>query len=562
MKQTVDLKELEKIKKQAKELVARSAERDTMFNEITDMYWMEDSSAGLGGRANEDIKMTISPSARNEVIGMVRLLTTTAPRFKATSEDGDPDNVEKALDMIIKRSNEVQQAKVEVEASRCAVLYGEVHLMIESIDDILAIPGIPEYEKARLREMRLRTPFLTTALSPREAYPAFGKTGMRSYLHRYKTWGADLKDRWGVLDLKDDLEYTVNDWYGMEYRAVWLDEVPKELAFAKHGMARIPIVVKFSDGTSLFGEEDKKRQPFLYAKWKGGWWKRENLLYTTLFTSMFERGTGPLAAIDPESIPDGVLEVNYAGAFRWIKARAQLLNDKAFDNDLLNAKGLLDQVGGESTIYKQTLGDNIGAGQAAFSTISLLSQSGRLPLTSPQEAIADAFRDAGYIMLRWIKAENIQNPWVKAGEIDDDVEVDCLMEVNLPQDMFRNAQIGAQLKGTVSEEWIHSNLLQIPDSEAMKKKVWSEMAADAIFQTRMEQFIKQLTAPAPTPAPTTGQVDPRMMGNPAPGGQVDPRMAQILEERGAGVPGMMGGPNAAMAGGGQMPLTEPVERGQ
>ena len=153
-----DEKEYAKITQQAKDIVARSSQRDTMFDEIADMYWMEDSQ-NMSNWDSGDLKMTLSPSARNEVIGMVRLLTTTNPRFVATTEKGDPDKIEKALDMILKRSNEVGNTKVQTEAARCAVLFSDVHLMVELVDDILAIKELPDYEKRRLEDIRTRTPF-------------------------------------------------------------------------------------------------------------------------------------------------------------------------------------------------------------------------------------------------------------------------------------------------------------------------------------------------------------------------------------------------------------------
>lgn len=578
--------ELKKIQDQARKLVSQNSERDLMFDEIQDMYWMETSET-VNKRDSSDVKMTISPSARNEVVGMVRLLTTNNPHFSATGKEGDPDKVEKALESIIKRSNEVTLTKLATEAARSAVLYSDVHIMIELVDDMLAVDGLPEYEKKRLEEIRSRTPFLVSVLSPREGYPLFGRTGLRAYLRKYKAQGADIRERWGVEDLDDDQDYTVYDWYGMEYRAVWLEEKSEPLSFAEHGLSRIPIVVMISDGTNLFREEEYKRHPFLYAKWKGEWWKRENLLYTTLFTSMFERGTGPLVGIDPESLgPDKVLDVNYAGPFRYIIAKAQLLNDKAFDADLLGARGLLEQVSGESTIYKQTLGENVGGSNTSFSALAMLSQSGRLPLVSAQDTIAAAFREMGNIIIRWIKAENVKNTWIKASEIGSDLEIDCGMEVKLPQDMFRNAQIAASLKGVVSNEWIHTNLLQIDDSNEMRYEVWSEAAADSFFQLEMQRLAEQakqafIAAQQQQQMAMQGQRGPAQMQgippNPAQmqrapqqqGQAIDPRIMEMMSGGSPqpGQPGQPGQNQGAMRpsrlpsinqSGEKMPLSGPI----
>jgi len=567
-----DEKEFRKIQKQATAVVTNSGTLQTMFQEITEMYWMEDGSAKVNGRDKDDVKLTISPSARNEVIGMVRLLTASAPRYKAVSEKADKDKIEQALMQMVKQSNIIRQVRAETDAARSAVLYSDVHLMVELVDDLLAIESTPDYEKERLREIRKKTPFLITAISPMEGYPVFGAFGLRAYLRKYKAKGADIYERFGVDGLDEEKDYTVFDWYGMRYRVIWLEEQGSEpILFQEHGMKRIPISCKVSDGTNLWKDEERKRQPFLYAKWKGGLWKRENLLLTTLFTSMFERGTGPLASIDPASLPeDGTVTINYEGAFRYIIGRAQLINDKAFDRDLLEANGLLDKISGESTVYKQALGQQLNSGQP-FSAFAMAAQSGRLPLVAPQETVSLAFQEIGEIILAWIKAENIQNELLKAIDIPDDLELECELQVKLPQDMFRNAQMAAQLKGIVSKEWIH-NLLQVDDSGKMTEQIWTEEAAELFYQAMQQDFMQQakaamqaaeqarmqpqqgqgLDTPGSTPGySTTGQPQPQP-GGPMPQGMPMPGKGQAM---------MPGGPEQVMAGGGVNPLTEPVEPG-
>lgn len=559
-----DEKDFRKIQKQAQAIERDSGPLHIMYQEISEMYWMEDGSAKVNGRDKDDIKLTISPSARNEVIGMVRLLTASSPRYKASSKDGEPDQVEKALMQMVKKSNIVKQVRAETDAARSAVLYSDVHLMVELVDDLLAIKSMPDYEQERLQEIRKETPFLISTISPMEGYPVFGAWGLRAYLRKYKAKGADIYERFGTNNLDDEKDYTVYDWYGMKYRVIWLDEQASEpLLFKEHGLRRIPISCKISDGTNLWKDEARKRQPFLYAKWKGGLWKRENLLLTTLFTSMFERGTGPLAAIDPASLPDDqTVTINYEGAFRYIIGRAQLINDKAFDRDLLDANGLLDKISGESTVYKQALGQQLSSNQT-FSAFSMLSQSGRLPLVSPQETVSMAFQEIGEIIIKWIKAENVQNELLKAVDIPDDLELECDLQVKLPQDMFRNAQIASSLKGIVSKEWVH-NLLQVDDSNKMTEQVWSEEAAEMFYQAMAQQFIQQAQQAQQAAeqqkqaAKQQGQAGLDTPG--APGystsgaGQSDG-----LPPMGGGQAMIPGGPATAMAGGGAVEMTEPVD---
>jgi len=124
------------------------------------------------------------------------------------------------------------------------------------------------------------------------------------------------------------------------------------------------------------------------------------------------------------------------------------------------------------------------------------------------------------------------------------------MEPDLPQDKLRNSTIAGALKGLVSKEWIHGNLLNITDSDAMNRAIMTETALDALFQEVMKstlpQVLQVLNPQPPTP--------------PAPqmGGQMPPEMMQ-----GGGGPQMMGGevpgtaPSMPVPGMEAMPMTDP-----
>lgn len=539
-----DDKQFRKIQKQDDKTISRFAERDEMFKQFEQMYWIDDKVRVPTGYSDDDVRYTKDPSARNEVSGMHRLLKTSSPHFKVTCKDKNyASDIERALNTWWEASCDVKRAKIHSDLSLSAVLFSDVNLQVSSVDDLLEIDSIPLVEKTRLKDIRKRTPFIFEAAASQMCYPVFGEYGLTSHLRKYKASGESIYARWGVEDLDDDKDYTVRDHYDMEWRCVYLEEKKDTpIRLEKHGLAYIPVCVSVSDGTEIFSDEAHKRQPFLYARWKSGLNDRADELLTTLFTSVYGRGTGPLFAVDPTGLPDNQVNVNYAGVFRYIIGKATPINDKAYDGELLRMKDMLDAMGADSTIYKQTLGQNAG-GQTPFSSLAMLSQSGRLPLISPQEAVAKVIKEAALIALKLFKEDGMTWEGLKPTEILDDVQIEVTLEVNLPQDTFRNAQVASQLRGIVSKEWTRQNLLQIGDSDEMDATIFSEMASEETFKQLLPQMVPQLfkmfgigeQPPTPTPTDT---------GTPTP--------AQDAMANGTD-------PAAAMAGGESMPMTEPVQ---
>lgn len=561
----IDQKEFEKIKKLAGQLKSASNALHTEYREIEQMYQMRDDvNINSASHDKGDIKITISPSARNAVVGVVRLLTSSEPRFKCTSESGSEkvNEIEKLAKKMWKESSAFKRAPVWTDAVRTAVLFSDVHLTVDCVDDLLKVAGMDEGERMRLNGIRKRTPFLFAVRHPIEGYPYFGEHGMRAYYRLYQTTGDEIKSRWGEpagSQFDDNTQYNVNDWYDLTQRIIWMDN-NTVMVYAKHKMPELPIDVQLADGSELWTKPEEMRQPFLYASWKGGWWKRENLVYTSIFTSMAERGTGILLGFDEE--PNNIT-VEFAGpGVRYIKAaKPRMLSDTALDPSLIAVKNqILEPIEGENTIYKQTLGQDVG--NNTFSSLSLLSQTGRLPIVPMQEAVQHGIERETMVVMRWIKREGIDLEGIvdmKASDIPDDLELTVELKVDLPQDMFRNVQIAEQAvdKQLVSREWVHTNLLDVPDSEAMTKQIWGEKAVDAFFSTAMQMAIQKASqppAPPTTPAPTPDPNAPPPAMPPTQPGDVPDQM------QGQGV-SMPGGPASAMAGGGAMPATEPMTPG-
>jgi hypothetical protein len=546
---TADTAQFEKIKSLAEKVKRDNSNRDIMYRDILQMYHMEDDpKVNRARRDRDDVKLTLSPSARDAVIGMVRLLTTSEPHFAVKSKTGKKnDEIEELCKRMWAQSSMVKRAKIHIDLARSAVLFADAHLSYDAVDDLLAVKNIPDYEKRRLEDIRKRTPFLFEAVNPRDGYPVWGRHGLIGYLKVYELTGEEVRERFGEQDVKEETLYTVNDWYGVEWRCVWLNEKSAPLFMDKHELPSIPVSVQVADGTTLFREPEYIRQPFLYGKWKSELWKRENLILTSLFTSIAERGTGPLIGFD--EVPDEV-NVNFAGTVRYITApNPKMLNDKAFDADLLAAKErIIDPISNDTTIYKQTLGQ--GMGNTPFSSLAMLSQSGRLPLVSPSDAVATTICNAMLDVLRRIKRDGMKNLGddLNASDIPDDIELEVTLEVKLPQDQFRNAQIAAQLQNMVSKEWIHTNLLQINNSNEMTEAIWREQMEDILYKTmaegQVEQFKQLMVQMQKPPTPPSKPMPPQGM--------------PPMPAAGEGQAMIPGGAAAAQAGGGANPMTEPV----
>lgn len=538
------------IQDRAKQLVADYSTLHADYETIEHLYFMDESIAeqpsALTHQA-EDIKLTISPNARNDIIGIVRLLTANEIQFEAKSEKAPEftSEIERLCHIIVDESSRLSRGRIVVDAVRSTTLLGDTHLVISRVDELATM--VSDDEKPALQELKKRTPILLEVNSATHGYPGFGRFGLRVYLRRLQIRGEQIKAEWQLpagMQLDDITDYWLNDWYDLTNRFVWLDEFPDNplLPLTAHKMHELPIAIGLADGSSLWSKPEQIRQPFLYAKYKGNWHKRENLFFTQLFTSLSERGSSILLGSDSNA-PLDKITVRFAGpGVRLIDMpNAKVLSDSAFDAALMQIKALLDNVDAESTIYKQVLGSALGMEQMPYSAMAMLSQSGRLSTISVQESVQTAMSEIMEKSLRWIKREGLDLTGIvdmQASDIPDDFEIKATLEVKLPQDAFRNAQIAETMEknGDVSKQWVRSNLLQIPDSDKMDEEIWTEQSAQAFYLKLLG--IATQSEPGPVQSARGG------MGG----------VGGVNRPAGAGA-------EAAAAGAETLPATEPIQPG-
>jgi hypothetical protein len=556
-KKTANKTDFEKAKELAKTLVQDSSKLKTMREEIEKIYFMEMDKKTPPGVDKNDMKFTASPSGRNQVQGATRLMTATEPIFKVAKSDTVTQEmstkIEDACKAIWRASSSVRNAKVHVDLARSALLHSDIHLFTEWVPDLIA--AAPEgWQKKRLENILKRTPALFRAITPLEGFPLFGAYGLDGYLWQSEIMGRKLINKYGDLaGVSDDKSYTFNYWVDPENSGYWI-EGKDAIDFGLHNMEEMNVVVALADGSDLFHDEDKKRHPFLYALWKGGLWNRENLALTAFFTSLFMRGPGPLVGI--EGADEGAIDVEYAGGVRYIRAGSamRVLDDKAADEIFSKALEMLSNLVDDSTIYKQAFGQPLG-GNAPFSSVALLSQAGRLPLTDPTEKIQGVIADACSILLRRIKKENPVSDLIKGSDIPEDFDLSVTLELDLPQDTFKNGQLANQLRGWLPDEWIWQNMLQITDPDKVHFDAWTEQAGAQMFMAMVKTFIEQQMAASRPPqiggggGATPPGAPPSEPPQGPPGATPEAPPADAVTTP--------GGSAAAMAGGEAIPQTEP-----
>ncbi len=528
------------------------------YAKFRQMYFMEWNTKPRNANVDaNDWKITPSPSARNEVIGIKRLLDTSEVYVKVKEGQNtskNSDKIERAMRQIVDASGDGRRARILSDATLAASLYGPVILTADFYADMM-LGKMEPYKKRHIEKQMRKSPATIKVLNAEECSFEFDDGLLLCFQRTYKMRGSQIKSKYGELEgkpLKDGDEYIIRDIYTPENRVIEAEGYGTLMSRA-HGLNCIPVAIGFSGGSELFYKPEEQINPFLYAKMKAELWERETSLLTAAFTNANMRGLlGPAFAVDPEGAPDKIV-VEYVGGMRIVRAKATPLDDKIIDPVIFELLAKIDDMNGQSTIYRQTLGEDIDAG--TFSGLAMLSSAGKLPLVDPQRALQQAFEDIFDYILYRIKQDGIENKLIEASDIPETYELEVSFDPKLPQDNLRNAQVASTIRGLVSQEWIQENLLQIGDSAAMRKQIAKEQIYQAILGNIvqnpevMQGLVMQVMGqgkPAPQqpppeaqPQPGQEQVPPEMMD---PRGQPNMEQVPMTEPM---VPPLERGPNGA-----------------
>lgn len=556
----------EDIQARAREIEGSYAERNAMYTDLEDMYLLE----GTEDLPDEDwIKDTISPDPRNALAGAVRLLVASDPTFSVPTNTNNPQikrnssKIEKFCAASYQAMCNLAGEPIHYDAALSGLLYGEVDIEITLTQDMVARAKTPA-QKAQAEAAAALTPFMLEVINPNLCYPVYGRLGLREYLTVRETTVGDIRERWGddVVPGKKVADIvTYYDYFDLAIHAAWIQGEKDPLLNEPHNLPYIPVVSAITEGSRLFYRSGQQtRQPLLYTDWKTGLWKRKNLALTLLYSLSFSIGANPVyiwRRNDPNkaaperdySTPGGLLILDQGEDY-------QALAKQVIDPSFMTGLEIGERKGEESTIYKQTLGEPLGA-NAPFSMVALLSQSGRLPLTSYQRMLSFALGKAMYCGLMLSKEYsgskltamgNDGLSELTGTDIPERFNLEAKLDISMPQDDRQMVAVAMQAtqgdNPLVSKREARERWLKIGQSDDMDREILEEQYTMAMaqlqLQAKVQQYMQQMQPQQPAPQP--------QMQMPARGPQQMPpdlaaQMQGQLQSTGAepGLPGMPAG---------------------
>ena len=548
------------------------AKRDEMLNEIDKMYFLEwDDKPD-----DRAYKFTVSPSARNALLGAIRLMTSTEPKFNVPHDKNNKDardlseKIEKFCHAIWYHSGRFKGVPLEQPAVESLLRYGIMCLAITDTEDLMKISqekGVGKAQLKQLERLTKSTPFLIEAWDPKTIYPEWGRYGLESVYREVEMRVAEVEQQFGAKAVqeilgkkgegsKNDL-VTYADYWDLDKHIAWISLaegneislVGDPILDVEHELPCIPIVVQTAEGSYMDVERERQAVPFLYTVLKTKLWERQNLELTVMYTNLFNLAASPTFLHETMGGEgDLVTDFDTPGGRIVLKngEKFQQLRKDVITADMLQglniATGLIEQ----STIYSQSLGQPLGA-NSAFSMVALLHQAGRLPLASPQKrggwSMGGVMENIMEIVKDKKKANQVLNQdggfiEIDDKEIPDDLIINAILDVDLPQDMLSQVNIAgmATQNGLASRRWVREKVMNIGQSEAMDKEIWNEQAGEILYQQTLQKLIEAgMQPPGGIPQegmPPGGMPPPEeMMGMPGEGSAINTQEGLIPATR-------------------------------
>jgi len=481
------------------------SERDSVFQLYEDMYNMNWKHDLKRKRASDTIKPTISPTARNKVLGSWRLLISQEPKFKVRSDTADPNQIEaleKFISLMWQRAGKVNGRPLHHDIILSMLLYGEAHIGINTIQDFKAFNP----DDKRVDRIGKLTPILFDVWNPKTGYPEFDKFGLTAFYREVqveKSWVrtnyADILENEYALKnrLKGDGNVTLKTYYDLKYYCVDLDY--DNIICCEHGLPCIPIAVTMSDGSDLFDKAEQQRQPMLYTLAQSRIWERENLYLTVTTSNLFALGCMPMLVYTHDT--NSKLNINNDdGVLKADLARGETLDfmqTKGFlTQEMMNMGQMYSDYIDQSTVYDTAFGE--GGTSASFSEASLLSVAARLPLVSTQEQCGMALANAVDLALLTMKErkinfkhDDIEFRWK---DIPPDYEITCKLDMTQPQERLQRANEAAVIlaNGLTSKQWAQENTIGVENTMEMNKQMLDEKVEQALVEYKIQELVQGL----------------------------------------------------------------------
>lgn len=546
--------------------------RNSMYDDIEEIFLMDWDEDKPGQSEGNHIKYTTSPDARNKALGAIRLMSSTNPKFSVPADVNDEQSkelssrIEKYAKSIYEINNRIRGGQMHYDLVSSAVLFAEMQTGIEQTKDWVEYSkGAGKAAEKRMERIASQTPIMFQVFDPRTGYPEYDEFGLSAFFRKVTTKAGKLLDKWGErgkgilhsTDRNDDATFC--EYWDNHIHICWIDDTDGHLLFAEHGLSVIPIVAAITDGSDIHANEEYKRQPFLYSMWKSKLAIRQNLMLTVAYSNLFAIAANPTFNFTANS-EDRKLRPDYSvpGGYNKLLQGESFapLNKNTIDPAILQAWDWAKNLTTESTMYDQALGGTL-QGNAAFSTYSLLSQSGRVPLITIQKrgsfAISQMMEKAFILMkdaggTSRVKSKEAGSLELSAQDIPEDLIIDADLKIDLPQDKKMAIQIAAMAGAgdhpLLDMETIRRELLEEDQSDDIDKAI----AREQFIWTKYKLALMQMAQP-PTPPPTAA---PDQAADAQGQQDIPPELAQqMMAEQGQG--NIMGGGVAA-----GNPMVEPM----
>jgi len=498
-------REYQEIVQHSRDLKNQYSQRDAMFQLYEDMYNMNWKHDIRRRKAADNIKQTISPTARNKIQGAWRLLISQDPKFKVRSDTAEPEvieNLEKFISLMWQRTGKVNGRPLHHEIILSMLLYGEAHVGINTIQDYKAFNP----DDKRVDRIGKLTPMFFDVWNPKTGYPEFDKFGLSAFYREVQVEKAWVRTNYAaLLEDRPDLQKkmagsgwtTLKTFYDLKYYAVDLDY--DNIICCEHNLPCIPIAVTMSDGSSLFDRSDQSRQPLLYTLAQSRLWERENLYLTVTTSNLFALGCMPLLVWTHDmnskmklNNDDGVLKADLSKG-----ETLDFIQSKGFlTTEMQNMGQMYKDYIDKSTVLDTAFGE--AGGGANFSEASLLSVASRLPLQSTQIQCGMALANAVDLALLTMKERKItykhDNIQFSYKDIPADYEITCKLDMTQPQERLQRANEAAIIlaNGLASKEWTQENTIGVENTEEMNNKMLSEKVEQAFTDYRIQEIIQDM----------------------------------------------------------------------
>lgn len=551
------------------ELRSKYGERDAILDDMQRMYTLDWAGKDEMKKKFMSMKIVISPEPRNALKAALRLMTAADPIISIPTDrndapSGSTDRLERMANIMLRASDRIRGNPCSQDVVLSALLYDEIHVLVSSTKDLAALAQ-GKANKARAERISRLTPYLFSVQDPHGCYAEHDELGLRAWARRAQMtreavvglYGAAGEAAVGSMKAAKTKQEMVYVWtyYDLEDYGCWVEGGSTPIELKAHGLPVIPVAAHRVEGSRLFSDISDQSEPFLLTLSRSGLWEQQNTLLSAMYTSA-SLGLWPMMHYEG---PDGTEpEVNTTTPLGFIHTLPgtklepwqKSLVDPQFVALWQQAQSLSEQ----STIFKTVAGQPLGSG-ATFSETSLLNQAGRLPLIGTQRkagwALGDALRIA-FMLMRdsggsYAAQYKDDSAKVSRADIPETLEVECSVEMSLPQDKLQASNIVNTLRGILPQRWLIENILNERQPDALMEEALTEQAALAMFQSRLQAKLQAEQMQQQQMAQMAQAAQQQQM-------QAPPQQAAPMPQPGGGNPMMGGLPPEMMMGGDQGPM--------